>query len=79
MAIKRCVEESCVSSSFLLCRGLTELSLRTVNKLPPGCQDGRQVLSNHGSEMLKQEDLSSLTVEQLRGRLNDDWKEESLT
>ena len=26
--------------------------------------------SNHGSEMLKQEDLSSLTVEQLRERLN---------
>ena len=27
--------------------------------------------SNHGSEMLKQEDLSSLTVEQLRRRLKE--------
>ena len=27
--------------------------------------------SNHGSEMLEQEDLSSLTVKQLRERLNE--------
>ena len=31
----------------------------------------KMTASNHGSEMLKREDLSSLTVEQLRERLNE--------
>ena len=45
------------------------MNLRTVNSnLPRGV---KMAASNHGSEMLKQEDLSSLTVEQLRGRLNE--------
>ena len=52
-----------------LCRGLTELNLRMVNSsLPRGV---KMAAGNHGSEMLKEEDLSSLTVQQLLERLNE--------
>ena len=45
------------------------MNLCTVNSnLPRGI---KMAASNHGSEMLKQEDLASLTVEQLRGRLKE--------
>ena len=38
------------------------------NNLPRGV---KMAAGNHGSEMLKQEDLSSLTVQQLLERLNE--------